>query len=73
MPSPAGSGYLVAYPDGTSRPGVYSLNFTKGHTTADRALVKVGTDGEIDLYNAGAGPVDVTADLLGDYAVFPAG
>ncbi|MFF7986570.1 PKD domain-containing protein [Streptomyces sp. NPDC007901] len=73
VPSPAGSGYLVAYPDGTSRPGVYSLNFTKGHTTADRALVKVGTDGEIDLYNAGAGPVDVTADLLGDYAVFPAG
>lgn len=72
VPSPASSGYLVAYPDGTSRPGVYSLNFTKGHATADRALVKVGTDGEIDLYNAGSGPVDVTADFLGDYAVFPA-
>ncbi|MGW7427279.1 PKD domain-containing protein [Streptomyces sp. NPDC054813] len=73
VPSPSGSGYLVAYPDGTSRPGVYSLNFTKGHTAANHALVKVGTDGEIDLYNAGTGPVDVYADLLGDYDVFPAG
>ncbi|MFF4357025.1 PKD domain-containing protein [Streptomyces sp. NPDC001604] len=73
VPSPSGSGYLVAYPDGTSRPGVYSLNFTKGHTAANRALVKVGADGEIDLYNAGSGPVDVIADLLGHYDVFPAG
>ncbi|MER5520065.1 PKD domain-containing protein [Streptomyces sp. NPDC002763] len=73
VPAPSGNGYLVAYPDGTARPGVYSLNFTKGHSTANSALVKVGTDGEIDLYNAGTGPVDVCADLLGDYDVFPAG
>ncbi|MER5789170.1 PKD domain-containing protein [Streptomyces sp. NPDC001980] len=72
VPAPSGNGYLVAYPDGTSRPGVYSLNFTKGHTAAGRALVKVGTDGEIDLYNAGTTSVDVYADLLGDYDVFPA-
>ncbi|MER6077589.1 PKD domain-containing protein [Streptomyces sp. NPDC001833] len=73
VPSPSGSGYLVAYADGTARPGVYSLSFTKGHTAAGRALVKVGTDGEIDLYNAGTTSVDVYADLLGDYDVFPAG
>ncbi|MFD3588862.1 PKD domain-containing protein [Streptomyces sp. NPDC058683] len=73
VPSPSGNGYLVAYADGTPRPGVYSLNFTKGHTAANRALVKVGTDGVIDLYNAGTGPVDVCADLLGDYDLFPAG
>ncbi|MER7178802.1 PKD domain-containing protein [Streptomyces hyaluromycini] len=72
VPAPSGNGYLVAYPDGTSRPGVYSLSFTKGHTAAGRALVKAGTDGEIDLYNAGSAPVDVYADLLGDYDVFPA-
>ncbi|MFK0107925.1 PKD domain-containing protein [Streptomyces sp. NPDC091217] len=71
--APSGSGYLVAYPDGTARPGVYSLNFTKGHPAAGRALVKVGTDGEIDLYNAGSTPVDVYADLFGAYAVFPTG
>ncbi|MFF4114091.1 PKD domain-containing protein [Streptomyces sp. NPDC001714] len=73
VPAPSGNGYLVAYPDGTSRPGVYSLSFTKGHTAAGRALVKTGTDGEIDLYNAGTTSVDVYADLLGDYDVFPAG
>ncbi|MFE2065707.1 PKD domain-containing protein [Streptomyces sp. NPDC059467] len=73
VPAPSGNGYLVAYPDGTPRPGVYSLSFAKGHTAAGRSLVKVGTDGEIDLYNAGSSPVDITADLLGDYGVYPAG
>ncbi|MFF4707389.1 hypothetical protein [Streptomyces sp. NPDC001297] len=73
VPAPSGSGYLVAHPDGVSRPGVYSLSFTKGHTAAGRALVKVGADGEVDLYNAGTVPVDVYADLAGDDLVFPAG
>ncbi|MEV5959983.1 PKD domain-containing protein [Streptomyces sp. NPDC051987] len=72
VPSPSGSGYLVAHADGTARPGVYSLSFAQGHTAANRALVKVGTDGEVDLYNAGAVPVTVYADLLGAYGVFPA-
>ncbi|WP_369223629.1 hypothetical protein AB5J52_22390 [Streptomyces sp. R39] len=72
MPSPSGSGYLVAYADGTARPGVYSLSFTKGHTAAGCALVRVGADGEVDLYNAATVPVNVYADLVGDYDVFPA-
>lgn len=72
VPSPSGTGYLIAYADGTSRPGVHSVDFTAGHTVANRALVKVGTDGEIDLYNAGSTAVDVYADLLGDYTVQPA-
>ncbi|MEW1772714.1 PKD domain-containing protein [Streptomyces sp. NPDC086777] len=72
VPSPSGGGCLVAYPDGTSRPGTYSLNFTKGHPTTVRALVKVGTDGDIDLYNTGSTPVDVYADLVGAYTVIPA-
>jgi hypothetical protein len=73
VPSPSGTGYLVAYADGTSRPGVHSVDFTSGHTVANRALVKVGADGEIDLYNAGSTSVDVYADLLGDYGVHPVG
>ncbi|WP_078947979.1 PKD domain-containing protein [Streptomyces griseus] len=71
VPSPSGSGYLVAYADGTSRPGVYSVDFTAGRTVANRALVKVGTDGVVDLYNAGSTSVDVYADLLGDYDAYP--
>ncbi|MFC3573303.1 PKD domain-containing protein [Streptomyces yaanensis] len=73
VPTPSGSGYLVAYADGTSRPGVHSVDFTAGHTAANGALVKVGADGEIALYNAGSTSVDVYADLLGDYAVHPVG
>ncbi|GHD63612.1 hypothetical protein GCM10010317_060560 [Streptomyces mirabilis] len=73
VPAPSGTGYLIAYADGTSRPGVHSVDFTTKHTVANRALVKVGTDGEIDLYNAGSTPVDVYADLLGAYAVHPVG
>lgn len=69
--SPSIGGYLVAYADGTARPGVHSVDFTAKHTAANRALVKVGTDGEIDLYNAGSASVDVYADLLGYYAVYP--
>lgn len=76
VPSPSGTGHLIAYADGTSCPGVDSVDFTKGHTVANRALVKVGTDGAIDLYNAGSTSVDVYADLLGDYGdygVYPVG
>ena len=69
--SPSAGGYLVAYADGTARPGVHSVDYTARHTVANRALVKVGADGEIDLYNAGSASVDVCADLLGDYAVYP--
>ncbi|MEU9537179.1 right-handed parallel beta-helix repeat-containing protein [Streptomyces mirabilis] len=73
VPAPSGTGYLIAYADGTSRPSVHSVDFTTKHTVANRALVKVGTNGEIDLYNAGSTSVDIYADLLGDYATHPAG
>ncbi len=69
VPSPTGSGYLVAYADGTTRPDVHSADYTSGHPAAGAALVKVGTDGEVDLYNAGSTAVDVDTDLLGDYTV----
>ncbi len=69
VPSPTGSGYLVAYADGTTRPDVHSADYTSGHPAAGAALVKVGTNGEIDLYNAGSTAVDVDIDLLGDYSL----
>ncbi|TGZ15067.1 hypothetical protein DV517_00400 [Streptomyces sp. S816] len=36
---------------------------------AGAALVKAGTDGEVDLYNAGPIAVDVDIGLLGYYTV----
>ncbi|MFK0136816.1 hypothetical protein [Streptomyces murinus] len=69
VPSPTGSGYLVAYADRTARPDVHSADYASGHPAAGAALVKAGTDGEVDLYNAGPTAVDVDIGLLGYYTV----
>ena len=64
---PTRSGYLTAYPDGGSRPVVSNLNFSSGQTVADLAVVPVGADGSITLYNGSTGTVQMLADLAGYY------
>jgi hypothetical protein len=59
--------YLAAYPSGTTRPGVSSLNFVRGGTRANNVTVPVGTGGKIAIYNA-LGSVEVVADVLGYYS-----
>ncbi|PBC78756.1 parallel beta helix pectate lyase-like protein [Streptomyces sp. TLI_235] len=59
-------GYLAAYPHGGSRPNVSSLNFTAGQTVANQAIVPIGRDGQIDLYNF-RGDTQVIADVVGYY------
>ncbi|GAA2140096.1 hypothetical protein GCM10009760_22980 [Kitasatospora kazusensis] len=59
-------GYLTAYPHGANRPGVSSLNFTAGQTVANQAIVPIGDDGKIDLYNF-LGDTQVVADVFGYY------
>ena len=58
---------VTAYPDGTTRPGVSNLNFTKNETIPNLVVVPVGTDGKVDLYNA-FGSVNLIADLSGYYS-----
>ncbi|HVS05254.1 MAG TPA: fibronectin type III domain-containing protein [Candidatus Dormibacteraeota bacterium] len=58
--------YLTAWPDGDQRPLASDLNFTGGATIPNMVVVKVGSDGKIDLYNA-AGAVDVVIDVMGWY------
>ena len=70
--SPSANSYLTAYADGTTRPGTLSVNYDKGYTTADQSIVQVGSDGEVDVYNAGSTAVDVYGVLLGGYISFPA-
>lgn len=70
MRPPAGStanGSLVAWADGDARPPYSLLTFAAGHTTANQSLVKVGSDGEIDLYNPDSTAIDLDTDLLGAY------
>jgi hypothetical protein len=65
--SPQGNGYITAYPSGTSLPGVSNLNFVTGQTVPNLVVVKVGSDGKINLYNGSAGTVQLIADIAGYY------
>lgn len=64
--APAESGSLVAYADGTTRPGTSTLSFNKGVNATGLAVVPV-TDGKIDIYSTSGGVVSLTADLVGFY------
>ena len=58
-------GWLTAYPDGTTRPGTSNINWTAGQTVANSTLTQTGSDGCVEIYNGGAAPVSVIADLSG--------
>lgn len=61
------SGTVTAYADGTKLPGLISLSYSRAVQMANAAIVAVGADGAIRLYNGGAKPVTVTVDLVGSY------
>jgi hypothetical protein len=56
--------YITAWPDGTTRPVASNLNPAGGQTLPNRVIVKLGTGGRIDLFNA-AGRADLIADVSG--------
>lgn len=64
----ASSGYLVAYPDGSSLPISSTVNWSGGGISkAAGAIVPVGSDGKIDIHDGGAGnaSADVIVDVTG--------
>ena len=64
--SPSATGHLIAYPAGTTRPGVVDLSFAAGQTVTNLVVVKL-KGGKISLYNADGGKLDVAADVVGYY------
>lgn len=62
-----GTGYVTAYPDGTTRPTASNLNFTPGATLANMVIVPVGADGKVDLYNSSTG-TQIIADVDGYFS-----
>ena len=66
--APNADGYLTAYPDGLSRPSTSALNYAKGQTVANLAIVPIGADGRIKISNASSGTVQVVADIVGYYS-----
>jgi hypothetical protein len=58
--------FLTAFPAGVSLPGTSNLSFSAGETESTRAIVGVGTGGNISLYNY-QGTVNVDVDISGYY------
>ncbi|MEV4615740.1 PKD domain-containing protein [Kitasatospora sp. NPDC049258] len=56
--------WLGAYPSGSSVPVASDLNVAPGATTANLAMVPVGSDGSIEVSN-NSGSVDLLVDLQG--------
>ena len=59
------SGYVTGYPSGAGRPLASSVNFDAGRTAANLAVLPVGGDGRIALYNGSPGAAEFVADVSG--------
>ena len=62
--------YLTVYPEGSSRPGTSSLNWTAGVTVANLVTVPIGVNGTVSFFNGG-GQTDVVVDVEGWYGPSP--
>lgn len=65
--SPTAAGFLTAYPAGTIRPTASNLNFVKGDVIANLVVVRVGTGGQVSIFN-NSGATDVAADIVGYFS-----
>jgi hypothetical protein len=63
---PTATTYLTAWPAGEERPTASNLNLTPGRTVANLATVKVGSNGQVRLFNS-SGSTHVIADVVGWY------
>ena len=59
------TGYVTAYPCGSTRPNASNLNYTPGTPIANSATVPIGNGGKVCLYSNS--PVNLIADINGWY------
>ncbi|HEV3351588.1 MAG TPA: S8 family serine peptidase [Acidimicrobiales bacterium] len=64
--APSDGSYLTLYPSDVAQPLASNLNFGPGQNIPNLVVVKVGSDGKVDVYNA-QGTVDVIFDVVGWY------
>jgi len=62
---PTGMGFVQVWPTGDTRPTSSSVNFNAGETRANLVIAKVGTGGQISIFNSHGGSSDVIADVVG--------
>lgn len=58
--------HVTAWPSGSARPGTSDLNLLAGETVPNLAVVPLGPNGAMQLYNAG-GQAHLLADVVGYY------
>ena len=63
--APAARGYLTAYPNPSDKPPTSNVNFAAHQTVANLAVIAVGWDGDIAVYNGSSGTTQVIADIAG--------
>lgn len=61
----AGPGFVTVFPCGNERPNASNLNFEAGATVANAVVTKLGTAGQVCLYNSA--PVHLVIDVNGAY------
>jgi hypothetical protein len=61
---PSAGGFVTVYPSGVARPVTSTQNFVAGQTRANRAIVAVGPDGKVNIFNS-TGRTDVVIDVSG--------
>ncbi|AWZ07171.1 MULTISPECIES: PKD domain-containing protein [unclassified Streptomyces] len=59
------AGHVTAFPSGAEKPITSNVNFVPGQTVPNLAIVPVGADGYVDLYNGGWESIDLIADVTG--------
>lgn len=62
---PTQGGYITVWPTGSVLPLASSLNLNPGTTIANLALVKVGSNGKVSIFNGSQAAVDVLVDVQG--------
>ncbi len=63
------TGFVSVYPGGSPRPDVSNLNYDRGNTVANSAVVKLGTSGSVDVYTSAA--ANVIVDVTGVFVDAP--
>lgn len=62
---PGTAGYLTVYPTGEARPLASNLNFTRGQTTPNLVVAKVGADGMVSIFSSALANAHVVVDIQG--------
>jgi hypothetical protein len=65
--APASAGWLTLYPgpSGAAQPFVSTINYRPGKTLANNAVVPIGADGTINVYNSGPSGTNFIVDVTG--------